>query len=512
MTENNFESPLLLIRADANAETGSGHVLRCLALAEAWQQAGGRAALVSARPAPHVQSRASALGAELIDPAAGPASAADADGLCRLARERKAAWVVLDGYQFDEVWQRRLKEAGLRVLFIDDCGQCRHYWADVVLNQNPGAAPALYFSKESHTRLLLGSRYALLRGEFLKWRDGRRAAPARARKILVTLGGSDPRNVTLKVVQGLKALAAEAIEATVVVGASSPHLPAIESEVRQARFPVSLLREARNMPELMAGADLAIAAGGTTAWEVAFMGLPALLVAVAENQSENIGWLNSGGVARALGWHETLSPAQIAGQVEALCQDAAAREEMSRRGRALIDGLGAFRVWRCLNQDRLRLTAVVAEHGRLIWEWANAPEVRAVSFSRDPIPWERHVEWFEAKLRKAGCHFWLALGENGQPVGQVRFEPAEEDENAAVMSVALGPKFRARNLGPLLIWVSCQKLFAETSFARIHARVKSENLISQRAFEKADFQRVAERVVQGQPAFIYELRKEPAVL
>jgi RimJ/RimL family protein N-acetyltransferase len=132
-----------------------------------------------------------------------------------------------------------------------------------------------------------------------------------------------------------------------------------------------------------------------------------------------------------------------------------------------------------------------------------------MSFSSEPISWERHVEWFETRLRDPNCHFWLATDEAQQPIGQVRFE-SKEDPRVAVMAITLDAQHRGKNLGTLLIWISSRKLFAETSIQRIEALVKRENTASQRAFVKAGFQKVGERPIRNQRAFVYELRKTDA--
>src|SRR5262249_42676114 len=227
-------------------------------------------------------------------------------------------------------------------------------------------------------------------------------------------------------------------------------------------------------------ADLAVAAGGTTAWELAFMGLPALLVALAPNQVGNVREIAAYGAAQSLGWHQSLGPETVATELAALLRDAKRRAEMSRRGRSLIDGQGAFRVWFNLNEHRLELRPMKEEHCGLNWEWVNDPTVRAFSFRHEPISWEQHVAWFQAKLRDAHCYFWLATNAAQEPVGQVRFE-AKADGTTAVISITLDAKYRGQNLGPLLIWVACRKLLAETPIQSIEALVKTENAASQRA-------------------------------
>lgn len=502
-------SPTLLIRADASPEIGTGHVIRCLALAQPWLQAGSRAILVfAALPHPlaqHVQS----AGVELHRLAATAGSPTDAEELTRLACETNATWIVTDGYQFGAEYHRWLKNSNRRVLTVDDHGHEEPFCADFILNQNLGASPKLYARREAHTKLLLGTRFAQLRQEFIPWRPWQRIIPQQAKSILVTLGGSDPARVSLKAVQALRRLAPAQLRAVLVIGGSNPNSAELEAAIGSGDSGIRLVRDAVNMPELMAGADLALAAGGTTAWELSFMGLPALLVIAAENQRANAAQLESAGVARNLGWHAGLMPETLAGQISNLAGDFATRSIMARNGRRLVDGLGNYRVWLHLNEEAVTLRAATPDDARLLFDWANDPTVRAVSFSSAPIPWERHGPWFSARLADADCRLWIAADPSGAPLGMVRFEAAGQE---AVISVSVDQRRRGKNLGVLLIWKACRLLFREQPVTAVQALVKPDNAASIRAFEKAGFEKQGEVRVENQPALQLQLRREDADL
>ncbi len=171
----------LLIRADASPRRGTGHVMRGLALGQAWQKTGLVLFAVS-QCTPALEERLRGEGFEVRRSAVEPGSQADAQVTAALALQLGAAWVVVDGYQFGADYQRVIKSAGLRLLFLDDYGHADHYHANLVLNQNLGADAGLYARREPYTRLLLGVRYALLRREFLLYRDWQRAIPERRPK------------------------------------------------------------------------------------------------------------------------------------------------------------------------------------------------------------------------------------------------------------------------------------------------------------------------------------------
>lgn len=314
--------------------------MRCLALAATWQQLGGQVVFALARSTPDLEARIQREHCAIARVVAIPGSPDDAEQITRIAGSCRAVWVVADGYDFDSNYQRRLKQAGLRLLFVDDFGQAGHYWADIILNQNFYAGRELYSSREPATRLLLGPHYALLREQFKPWRSLERNLAPRASKLLVTLGGADPDNLTLRVIQALQTQEWQArnIETRVVVGGSNPHLDSIRATLSPHSSTIQLLVNVSNMPELMAWAEVAIAAGGITCWELAFMGLPSLVFVLADNQRLVAHTLATAGVL------QMTSMDRLPEELSTLLADPQTRSRMSRSGMALVDGGGVARV------------------------------------------------------------------------------------------------------------------------------------------------------------------------
>ncbi|NEO10451.1 UDP-2,4-diacetamido-2,4,6-trideoxy-beta-L-altropyranose hydrolase, partial [Moorena sp. SIO3I8] len=301
----------LIIRANASLKIGTGHVMRCLALAQAWQETGGEAIFILNTEACVLQERLRSQSMKVAHLSVSSGSTEDAKQTASFAHQFDAEWAVVDGYNFGADYQRVIKDAGLRLLFIDDYGHAAHYWADLVLNQNVYAHQGLYPKRESYTKLLLGTQYTLLRKEFWPWQGWQRQMPTVARKVLVTLGGADPDNVTLKVIQALQQVKVKGLEAVVVVGGSNPHYQQLQAAVHDSGAAIALKYNVTNMPELMAWADIAIAAGGSTCWELAFMGLPSVIIILADNQRAIAEKLDGIGVAVNLGWHEEVLVAHI---------------------------------------------------------------------------------------------------------------------------------------------------------------------------------------------------------
>ncbi|MEA5487703.1 MULTISPECIES: UDP-2,4-diacetamido-2,4,6-trideoxy-beta-L-altropyranose hydrolase [Pseudanabaena] len=339
-----MQSTNLIIRADASATIGTGHIMRCIALAQAWQDQGGKVVFLLAHKPSVLENKLRSQGIEVSYLSVEAGSDEDAYQTVDFIRQFAAQWVVVDGYHFGTEYQKIIKDSGTRLLFIDDFGHADHYYADLVLNQNISANQELYINREPYTKLLLGTEYTLLRREFWQWRDWQREVNPIASKILITLGGSDPDNVTLKVIQALNLLNKDKLETIVVIGGSNPHYECLQREVTDASLAISLQRNVSNMPELMAWADLAIAAGGSTNWELAFMGLPSLVITIADNQQAIAVELDRQGVIINLGWHQDVTIEQISLVLRELIGDRHKREDMSKKGRKLVDGNGASRV------------------------------------------------------------------------------------------------------------------------------------------------------------------------
>ncbi len=332
----------LLIRADASVAIGTGHVMRCLALAQAWHDAGGRTFFAVAGTTPGINDRLRREGFDIVSLPVSPGTREDWEQTAKLAAERLAKWVVVDGYSFGADFQRALIGSGLKVLFIDDNAECDYYAANLVLNQNVYADAAGYRRRAPSTRLLLGLRYALLRKEFTQFRGRERRIPSIASNFLITMGGSDPTNLTSRVLQALQQIDVENTNIRIAIGGSNPHRASLEKHASGISGCVELLGDVQNMAELIASADLGIAAAGTVAWEICALGLPSLLVPVADNQlraAQELGRIGAAIVVRS-----NFSLTEITSTLLDLMLSVPLREKISKRARALLDMNGAGRV------------------------------------------------------------------------------------------------------------------------------------------------------------------------
>ncbi len=207
------------------------------------------------------------------------------------------------------------------------------------------------------------------------------------RQVLVLMGGSDPENITARVMGALSTKEFKELEIIVVAGGSNPNFGILQT-LAATSGNITLKRNVTGMAELIAASDLVISAAGATCWELCFMGTPALLIDIADNQLPLARELGRRGSAIHLGG-PAVSEHTISKEVMRIVNSPETRWSLSQQSRELVDGCGAERVVSFLcGRPSIRLRRAGPGDARLLWEWANDPGVRAASFSSDPILWE----------------------------------------------------------------------------------------------------------------------------
>jgi len=349
-------------RVDASRTMGTGHVMRCLTLADALAASGAECVFVSRMTEGNIHDLVRARGYEqLVLPATArsrPAAADDPPHAAWLdadwdrdAEETVAAlipsgpfdWLVVDHYALDERWHGRGREAASRLMVIDDVAD-RRLDCDMLLDQN------LNFEGERRyeglvpqgCRLMIGPTYALLRPVFAALRE-REETPRDGFSVLVFLGGSDPDGITLLALEALEETRSEAVTADVVVGSANPHASAIEAWGATRPW-IRMHGGGGEIAHLMAESAVAIGAGGSTTWERACVGLPAVMVVIADNQRKIAEAVEAVGAAVVAGdWHD-IDAGDIASPLRRLLEDETLRASMREAAMKLTDGKGAARV------------------------------------------------------------------------------------------------------------------------------------------------------------------------
>jgi RimJ/RimL family protein N-acetyltransferase len=256
------------------------------------------------------------------------------------------------------------------------------------------------------------------------------------------------------------------------------------------------------MPDLMAWADLAVAAAGSTCWELCMLGLPAIVIDAAQNQFA---------IARELSREKTaihvpLLQATIqtlAEQIHSLAMNPELRRSMSRKASCLVDGRGTDRVVAAMIAHGLSVRRVQAQDCRLLWEWANDPETRAASFNSERISWTEHRRWFSHKLEDPDCVLLMLEHKKAGPIARVRFDP--HGGLASEISLTISPECRGRRLAAYVLDKAVAIAFERPTLQCVHAFVKSGNKSSALAFQRAGFRLAGSTQVNGSDALHFTL-------
>ncbi|MDA0768346.1 MAG: UDP-2,4-diacetamido-2,4,6-trideoxy-beta-L-altropyranose hydrolase, partial [Verrucomicrobia bacterium] len=289
-----------------------------------------------------------------------PGSVEDGMATIAMAKELGARWIVTDGYHFGYDFQKQVKDAGFSLLCADDHGYSERWHCDAILNQNLDAENwASYANDFPDAAHLLGSSFCLLREEFITV-EGSSRREGRPENVLVSLGGSDPDNVTENALKLLEAAGTRPLNIRVLVGPDNTHLESIQAFKSKHRL--SLVQNASNMPEQFEWADVVISAAGSTCWEWLHAGLPGAVVTIADNQVPISRALSeTRPLALGLGWGTQLTEVAQVRRLAAWMEDpdSATDQAMARK---VVDGRGADRVAAYLDGS-LRICIATAGEG-----------------------------------------------------------------------------------------------------------------------------------------------------
>ena len=489
----------IAVRVDASVDIATGHVVRCMTLAGALKARGADVLFICRDHRGNQAARIESAGFPVIMlPAPPPRTVAENDYAAWLgvtqdedAEQTVSAlsvgavdWLVVDHYGLDERWERAVGPHAGNVLVIDDLANRAHA-CEVLLDQNHGAdADGRYDRLVPATcRLLLGPRYALLNGAYA------RQAPRVRRKverILLYFGGVDSDNATGLALEALTAPALSTIAVDAVIGAQNPHREAILATAAR-RGNTNVHGGLPHLADLMAKADLAVGAAGTTTWERLCCGLPSVVVSVAANQRPGAEALAADGLIDYAGPLRGATAEKLRAGILRLVGDPPRLERLSRAGPLIVDGLGAERLAETIlpsAAEELRLRPASSSDVALLFGWANDPDVRRQSLNSAPIGWSGHVAWFNERIGSDRCHIFVLETPAGLPVGQIRFDLRDRDR--VRLSYLLDPVARGRHWATRLVRLGIEELQRRGDF-HIDAEVRTGNTASRKVFERLGF-------------------------
>ena len=478
----------IVFRADASQTLGTGHVMRCLTLAEALRDEGWTAEFICREANGDLSDFVENKGFPVHRLPADCIPEEDARQSAAYLQHQRPDWLVVDNYALDAAWERQLRPYAQRRLVIDDLAD-RPHDCDLLLDQNLADDNTRYDSLvPAHCLKLLGPKYALLRPEFAEARATLPERTGRVERLLVSFGGSDESNETAKVLDALTGfdLPSADLSAAIVVGKSYPYRAELEARCRN-NPKLELHVQTGDMAALMARADLALGAGGSTTWERSCLGLPSLVVSTADNQIPVAESAARHGAQIYLGKAADVSAAQWASALAFALDYPAVLRNLAQAGTALVDGRGAARVARALrNLSTVSVRPAQPSDMERVYEWRNHETVRRVSFSSAPLVLTQHRTWFERVLADPERH--LLIGEwNGTLLGVIRYD-VERLEHHAEVSLFLAPECQGRGLGLALLAAGEAWLQANCAeVTHLTARVKTDNPASYTLFDQAGY-------------------------
>ncbi|MDP2167685.1 MAG: UDP-2,4-diacetamido-2,4,6-trideoxy-beta-L-altropyranose hydrolase [Thermodesulfovibrionales bacterium] len=435
----------VLIRVDASAAIGMGHVMRCIAFAQGISGMGFEPVFATRTENNSLLEKIKKEGFRAYPLKNGGGDRGNPDELKGIIGKEKPLWVVLDGYHFGTDYQKAIKDMGHRLLVIDDMAHLTRYHADIILNQNYGAERLIYKALPE-TRFLFGPKYALLRKEFLHYGDFKREIPQKAEKLLVTMGGADADNCTGKVLRSLKLIDLP-LHVKVVVGASNPHYESLKSAAPDSRHRIEFVRNVEDMSPLMAWADIAVSAGGTTTWELAFMGLPTALCIIADNQEPAVRALEKDGFFASAGRIGDKTEKELSSIIQGIIDNSAAT--LSEKGKRLVDGYGALRAGIeligggevALRRDFdfgpvrfVNFINLTPEEKEAVLGWRNSDEIRKWMFTSHIISKKEHLRFIEG-LREDGRNFYWMAKVGGKASGVGSFQKVDAETRSGHLGI-----------------------------------------------------------------------------
>jgi UDP-2,4-diacetamido-2,4,6-trideoxy-beta-L-altropyranose hydrolase len=497
----------IVFRVDASIKIGSGHVMRCLTLAGELQSYGvevqficrahsgnmielirGKEFSVHELPAPESQESQPAPGADTESVYTlwlGTSQEQDTRETIEAFQEKRPDWLIIDHYALGQIWETQLRPYVRKIMVIDDLAD-RPHECDLLLDQNyflDGDSRYNDLVPATCTKLL-GPQYALLRPEFAKARKHLKTRTGKVQRVFVFFGGTDSDNLTGKAIEALSFPEFSHLDVDVVIGSHNPHRAKIERLVK-TRLRTTLHVQVGNIAELMGQADLALGAGGSTTWERLCLGLPSLVVTIAENQTPFTEYLHHEKYLTRLETPETLDIQKLRQALSDTVEKDSVNRVQSSKGMEIVSGDGASQVARFLMQGisskSWTIRHAVFADCEIFWYWANDLEVRSNAFNQDYISWEDHQEWFKQKLQDSETILLVVESVSG-PVGQVRFEGPEGRKE---ISYSIGRQYRGYSLGEKLLKMTIDNLDKKVDL--VVAEVKGSNIPSIKIFRKLGF-------------------------
>ncbi|MGR5142805.1 UDP-2,4-diacetamido-2,4,6-trideoxy-beta-L-altropyranose hydrolase [Photobacterium sp. DNB23_23_1] len=502
----------IVIRADASLHIGSGHIMRCLVLADelTWY---GHQVHFACRPQAgdmidYILSRGYGV-YQLSTPQhwQAPLHSADYAAWLQVSQQEDADsfiamvdqpdWVIVDHYGIGKEWETAIKVAmDSRVMAIDDL--VREHDCHLLMDQTLARGVEEYRpAVNPETVILVGCDYAPMRNQFsaLRVRALERAEDMSAHRILVSMGGIDQPNATLSVLQALMVSGYSDIKVTALLSPKAPHYLAVKQYTESYPSIITHIDFVEDMAGLMLAHTIAIGAPGTTSWERACLGLPSIIVPLAENQQTISHNLNEAKVAIPIEVED------IADQLDAGIERIITNYDNFRENAfSICDGYGAKRVASVISSfdqikggEQIILRKACHDDIKQVYDWQCLPETRKFALNSTVPSWEEHRSWMKKQVVNPHCLFYIAEKYiNGEffSVGVVRLN--RQKSCCYLISIFVDPQYFGQGIAS-----QCLSILDDIHpDIVINATVLKENTASQRLFSKAGYMQLTDETFQ----------------
>lgn len=353
----------VIFRCDASIQIGTGHVMRCLTLANALTTKGAECYFVCRKHGSHLLEVIKQNGYKAYDLPfenyeedscengtklshaswLGASQQEDAQQCIDIIKHITPDWLIIDHYAIDMVWEKMLRPYCKKLMVIDDLADRAHD-CDILLDQTFGRHTQDYLGwVPKNCQILCGSKYALLRPEFAQWRNYslKHRTEGTLEHLLINLGGVDKDNITTQILKGLKnSSLPEYCKITVVMGSTAPWVESVRAQAEAMPWKTQVKSDVNNMAELMANSDLAIGAAGSTSWERCCLGLPTIMLVLAENQQQIALNLQNANSVYAISLESDLELI-IVKAIKYFTKTQGVLEEMSMNASRILNGCGS---------------------------------------------------------------------------------------------------------------------------------------------------------------------------
>ena len=497
---------LIVIRTDASQKLGSGHIMRCLTLAENLRNLGITIEFITRNHPGNLSEQVERKGFKVhslinIDKTQSQTNLIKQEKLLgvkqltvsnatvQILANRRPDWIIVDHYSLDYRWEEKVRPYTKKIMVIDDLANRKHN-CDLLLDQNYIYDQTRYDQLLlTDTIKLLGPKYALLRKDFIKNRKNHNQNNFIIKNVFVFFGGTDFDNLTIMSLKALSQPKLKHLSVDVVIGSANPHKLKLKTEIDKHPN-MELYIQIDNMAELMAKADIAIGAGGTTTWERMVIGIPSIVVTLADNQVDLTRDLSQDGYINWIGNADQVDEWVIYNALIEAIKNPDQLREQACSCQNLVNGKGAQVVADLLingpSADILVMRRAKSSDALLYWCWANDLTVRESAFNQKSIKWRGHQIWFEKRLKDVNAILLILECDFGS-VGQVRFDRSGSNYK---IDYSIAKQFRGFGLGKEMLKKAIDYLQEKHAYTLI-GEVKKGNLASKKIFEELGFSKIS---------------------